>query len=90
MQRLFPASVTYFTVLANNSGRRKYEKTACMNEQNDPHAVEIALPPDGFRARSMTCWRSTASATFKSVADKDGMTTVNSMCADPAHADTVR
>jgi hypothetical protein len=31
--------------------RRKAEITARMNER-DPHLVELALPPGGFRARS--------------------------------------
>jgi hypothetical protein len=32
--------------------RRKYEITARMNEQDYPHMVELALPPESFRSRS--------------------------------------
>jgi hypothetical protein len=60
--------------------RRKYEITARMNERDYPHMVELALPLGAFEHVLTTCRPFTASATFKFVAAKDGMTTVNSMC----------
>jgi hypothetical protein len=59
--------------------RRKSEITARMNERDYPHIVDLALPPGGFPERSDDMLAFHPSATFKSVAAKDGMTTANSM-----------
>jgi len=40
------------TALVARMSRRKYVITARMNERDYPHIVELALPPEGFRARS--------------------------------------
>jgi hypothetical protein len=73
--------------------RRKSEITARMNERDYPHIVELPVPPGAFE-QPMTCWRSTASATFKSVAARGAITTVNPTCtycfADAVDADAFR
>ena len=49
-----PVQVTLLgmTALVAPMSRRKYVITARMNERDYPHIVELALPPEGFRARA--------------------------------------
>jgi hypothetical protein len=66
------------TALMAPMSRRKYVIAARMNEQTIRILWSWPCRRAAFGQGRMLCWRSTASAAFKSVAAKDGMTTVNS------------